>query len=412
MSAPVSALDSADFRALTEARFLLSFARRMQTMVMAWQVYQITRDPLALGLIGLVEAVPSLGLALWAGDAVDRGEPLGVYRGVIGGSLLSVAMLLAAGRLAPSAAGHVAWIYAAAFVAGVARGFSQPALYALVPRIVPREALARSSAWITTAFQTASVIGPGLGGVLFAWKGAPVPYALDAALLVGALTLTLRVRAPLPAPARPRAAESPLARVTSGLRFVFADEILLSALALDMFAVLFGGVEAILPVFAAEILRVGARGLGVLMAAPAVGALLGSALMIRRPPDRGAGKTLLAVVAGFGACVIVFALSRSLWLSAGLLALAGALDSVSMVIRGAIVQLASPDDMRGRVAAVNSMFIGTSNELGAFESGAAAKLLGAVPSVVCGGLVTLATVAFAALASPKLRGLNLGDLKN
>ncbi len=414
---PRSALESADFRTLTAARFLLAFARRMQTLVMAWQVYALTHDPLALGLIGLVEAVPALALALWAGDVVDRGEPLSIYRGVIVGSLISVGLLLAAGLPGAglSEARHLALIYAAAFIAGAARGFSQPALYALVPRLVPRTALARSSAWITTAFQTASVIGPGLGGVLFAWKGAQVPYGLGAALLLCSLLMTAAIRppaAPAPEPAAPGPAESAWRRMTSGLRFVFADEVLLPALALDMFAVLFGGVEAILPIFAADILHVGASGLGLLMAAPSLGALLGSALMIRRTPNRGAGKLLLTVVTGFGLCVIAFALSRDVRLSAALLALAGALDSVSMVIRGAIVQLASPPGMRGRVAAVNSIFIGTSNELGAFESGAAAKLLGTVPSVVCGGLLTLVTVAAAALWSPRLRAMDLDGLRS
>jgi MFS family permease len=409
---PRSALDSPDFVKLTGARFLLSFALQVQTLVMAWQVYSIKRDPLALGLIGLVEAVPALSLALFAGDFVDRGDPLEIYKGVIVGALASATLLLAVNLpvLGVPEAHRVFWIYAAGFIAGSARGFSQPATYALVPQLVPREALAHSSAWITTAFQMASVIGPGLGGVLFAWQGATLPYGLDCALLLGAIFClsTIRFR---PAPQGPRSAEPTYRRVTSGLRFVFADEVLLPALALDMFAVLFGGVEAILPIFAADILRIGASGLGLLQAAPSVGALIGGGLMIRRPPNRGAGKILLAVVTGFGVCIIAFALSRHVWLSVGLLAIAGALDSVSMVIRGAIVQISSPPEMRGRVAAVNAIFIGTSNELGAFESGVAAKLLGTVPSVVCGGVLTLVTVAGAALWSPRLRAMDLDELK-
>jgi hypothetical protein len=407
-----SALDSPDFRRLTAARFLLAFALQVQTLVMAWQVYSITKDPLALGLIGLFEAVPALTLALLAGDVVDRGNPLRIYRNVVLGALASAALLFVVSFPAFKVPerGLVFWIYAACFITGCARGFSQPSMYALVPLLVPRDSLPQSSAWSTTAFQSASVIGPGLGGLLFAWKGATLPYGLDCVLLLAAFACASSIGfRPVPGAARP--AETAFRRVTSGLRFVFADEVLLPALALDMFAVLFGGVEAILPIFAADILRIGASGLGLLQAAPSVGALLGGALMIRRPPNRGAGKTLLWVVTGFGVCIVAFALSRSVWLSLGLLAAAGALDSVSMVIRGAIVQISSPSDMCGRVAAVNAIFIGTSNELGAFESGVAAKLLGTVPSVVFGGVLTLATVAGAALWSPRLRAMDLDDLK-
>ncbi|MDE2489847.1 MAG: MFS transporter [Elusimicrobia bacterium] len=410
-ASPPSAWSSRDFRRLTAARFLLSFAAQIQTLVMAWQVYRLTRDPLHLGLIGLVEAAPALSLALFAGDLVDRRDPLKVYKNVIRGVLVSAAILLTVSLPATKVPPHAQlfWIYAAAFVAGCARGFSQPSLYAIVPQMIPRESLAVSSAWITSAFQTASVFGPAVGGVLFAWRGPATPYAVDAALLVGALLCASAV-AFRPAPAR-SSGERGFDRVTSGLRHVLAHDVLLAALALDMFAVLFGGVEAILPIFAGEILKVGAVGLGLLQAAPSAGALIGSALMIRRPADRGAGRTLLWVVTGFGLCMIAFALSRDMILSMALLALAGGLDSVSMVIRSAIVQLASPDRMRGRVASVNAIFIGVSNELGAFESGVAAKFLGTVPSVVFGGALTLATVAFAAAVSPRLRRLDLGSLK-
>ncbi len=406
---PKSALDSPDFRKLTLARFLLTFASQIQTLVMAWQIYQIKHDPLYLGLIGLFEAAPAIGLALIAGDIVDRRDPLKIYKNVIRACLVSALLLLA---VSTPAVGipldhRVAWIYLAAFITGCARGFSQPSTYSLVPQMVPRESLNVSSAWITAAFQMASVIGPGIGGLLFAWRGERLPYAIDCALLIAALWSASLIRLrPKPAPSGP-AGETAFRRVTSGLRFVFADEILLPALALDMFAVLFGGVEAILPIFAGDILKIGAAGLGMLQAAPSIGALIGSASMIYFPANRRAGKILLVVVTGFGLCIIGFALSTTLWISLLLLGAAGLLDSISMVIRGAIVQLSSPDHMRGRVAAVNSIFIGTSNEIGAFESGAAAKLMGTVPSVVAGGCLTLATVAFAALYSPKLREMEL-----
>jgi hypothetical protein len=406
---PPSALASLDFRRLTVARFLMTFAIQVQTLVMAWQVYSIKHDPWFLGLIGMFEAVPAITLALFSGDIVDRSDPLKVYKNVILGCFASALLLFAvsspAFKIAPG--DRVAWIYLAAFITGCARGFAQPSMYSIVPQMLPREAMAVSSAWITAAFQTASVIGPGVGGVLFAWKGERLPYGLDLVLLAAAMAAASLIQLrPKPAPSGPPG-ETAFRRATSGLRFVFNDGILLPALALDMFAVLFGGVEAILPIFAGDILKIGAAGLGLLQASPSIGALIGSALMIRFPVNRRAGHILLIVVTGFGFCIIGFALSTTVWISLLLLGLAGALDSVSMVIRGAIVQISSPAHMRGRVAAVNSIFIGTSNEIGAFESGAAAKLLGTVPSVVAGGCLTLATVAAAWLFAPKLREMDL-----
>ena len=406
---PPSALASADFRRLTLARFLLTFAIQVQTLVMAWQVYSIKHDPWFLGLIGLFEAVPAISLALFSGDVVDRSDPLKVYKNVIRGCFLSALLLFVVSTPAAGipAGDRVPWIYLAAFITGCARGFGQPSMYSLVPQMIPRETLAASSAWITAAFQTASVVGPGVGGVLFAWKGERLPYGLDLLLLGGAMAAAALIQLrPKPAPSGPPG-ETAFRRATSGMRFVFSDAILLPALALDMFAVLFGGVEAILPIFAGDILKIGAAGLGLLQASPSIGALIGSALMIRFPVNRRAGRILLIVVTGFGFSIIGFALSKTVWLSLLLLGLAGALDSVSMVIRGAIVQISSPDHMRGRVAAVNSIFIGTSNEIGAFESGVAAKLLGTVPSVIAGGCLTLATVAAAALFAPKLREMDL-----
>ncbi|MBI5200160.1 MAG: MFS transporter [Elusimicrobia bacterium] len=407
--APKSALDNPDFRRLTLARFLLSFASQIMTLVMAWQVYSITKDPLKLGLIGLFEAVPAIGLALWAGDVVDRFNPLSIYKNVLRGVFASAALLLAVSLPQSGLEGQakVLAIYAAAFIAGCARGFAQPSTYSLVPQMVAREQLSVSAAWITVAFQTASVVGPCVGGVLFAWYGPLPPYAVAVTLLLGSMLSASTIRL-TPRPAAP-SSDTAFRRATEGLRFVFSHDVLLPALALDMFAVLFGGVEAILPIFAGEILNIGATGLGWLQAAPSIGALIGSALMVRVPPRRGAGRTLLWMVTGFGLCVIGFALSRSVALSLVLLGIAGLLDSISMVIRSAIVQLYSPDHMRGRVSSVNAIFIGVSNEIGAFESGLAAKLLGTVPSVVAGGCVTLATVAFAALYSPSLRRMSLGE---
>lgn len=398
-----------DFRRLTIMRFLFAFAMQMQAVVMGWQMYELKHDPLALGLIGLAEAIPAIGLALYAGDIVDRGNPLKIYRGVIATSLTSALLLVAVstGALGPASAN---WIYAAAFITGLARGFSSPAIYSLVPQIVPREILNVSAAWITSAFQVASVAGPAAAGLLYAWKGPELPYVIDALMLGGGLLLLAFVEHKPHPPKALVEGEPIFSRITSGLKFVFNHELLLAALAMDMFAVLFGGVTAILPIFAAEILRTGPTGLGLLRAAPSFGAAAVSLLLVRFPISRHAGRILLSVVTGFGLCMVGFGLSRSFLLSLTLLAVGGALDSASMVIRGAIVQLCSPEDMRGRIASVNSIFIGSSNEIGEFESGVAAKLLGTVPSVVFGGAMTLITVALTTLLAPKLRKMDLSKL--
>lgn len=402
------------FRLVTQARFLLSFSVQLQAVVMGWQIYELTRDPLYLGLIGLTEALPALGLALFAGDIVDRSRhPLTTYRRVVAGSLLSALILLfaASGVVSISREGQIAAIYLAAFVTGVARSFAGPAMYKLIPQLISREALQFSSPWLTASMQIGTITGPAIGGLLYGLGSGAIPYAFET-LMLGAAAISLSLISVAPIEVHPAHAKEPAGqRITSGLRFVFSDQLLVSALALDMFAVLFGGVTAILPVFVADILHEGPAALGLLRGSSAAGALLMSLFLIRFPVDRAAGKILLAVVAGFGFSMIGFALSRDLILSMIFLALGGGLDSVSMVIRGGIVQLRSPDHMRGRIAAVNSIFIGSSNEIGAFESGIAAKILGTVPSVIFGGCMTLLTVVVTAIAAPKLRQLKLSDLR-
>ncbi|MCM2277636.1 MAG: MFS transporter [Oligoflexia bacterium] len=406
-----SAFAIPDFRVLAQARFLFTFSVQIQAVVMGWQMYAIRKDPLYLGLIGLSEAVPALALALVSGYIVDRSSPLKVYRWVMALSLLSAALLLvvSSGLLGNDPGVAVQAIFAAAIITGTARGFAGPSMTALVPQLVPREILHVSAAWITSTFQIAAVTGPAAGGLLYSWKGATAPYLLECFMLLAGQLCLLRIRHRCPVNPAP-ATEPVWERLTSGIRFVFRHELLLAALSLDMFAVLFGGVTALLPIFASEVLRIGPEGLGLLRASPSAGALVMSAVLIRFPVSRGAGRLLLGVVTGFGFCMIGFALSRSLGLSVFFLALSGALDSVSMVIRGTIVQLCSPAEMRGRIGAVNSFFIGSSNEIGAFESGVAAKLLGTVPSVIFGGCMTLLTVAIVAWRAPRLRRVDLAKL--
>ncbi|MFL5815346.1 MAG: MFS transporter [Bdellovibrionia bacterium] len=401
-----------DFKKLMSARFLFTFGVQMQAVIIGWRMYDLTHDPLHLGLIGLAEAIPALSLALYAGYVVDRSRPLRVYKWVLRGSLLSALVLLVSslgmGQLSLSA--QVGALFLSSLITGFARGFSQPALFAAVPRIVPRSELPKASAWMTSALQIARISGPGLGGLIYGWFGVGATAGLISVILVAAIISMGLIEADPEAP-QVVAKKNVRQELFSGVSFVFRHPILLPALSLDMISVFFGDMVALLPIFAAEILFVGPKGLGVLRAAPAVGAAIASYLLTRVNLREKAGNMLMVAVTGFGACILVFALSHSFYLSLAVLALSGAFDSVSMVIRGAAVQLVSPDHMRGRISAVNSIFIGSSNELGQFESGVAAKLLGTVPSVLFGGAVCLLTVGATAVLSPTLRKMNLDELE-
>jgi MFS family permease len=394
------------FYRATSARFLFSVSVQAQAVLMGWQMYEFTRDPLQLGLIGLAEAVPALLLSLFSGYLVDRLNPLRIYQSVLWVSLASV--LLSWSAQGPGT------LFGAALLTGVVRSFSSPSMGALIPRLITREQFKKSAAFTALTFQFAGVVGPGLAGILLGIRGFGYPYALCvSSLLVASLTL-LTVEYRHTKPARNSGSTSPehgsrklFSEIFLGLRFVFRHPVLLSSMSLDMFAVLFGGVTALLPVFSAEILRVGPAGLGWLRAAPAIGAMIAGLILLRRPISKGAGKMLLGSVFGFGLCILVFAVSRDYLLSWFALACSGGLDAVSMVIRGSILQISSPDGMRGRIASVSAIFIGSSNEIGAFESGLAARILGTVPSVIFGGLMTLLTAGLVGLFGKKLRELDL-----
>lgn len=404
-----SAWSFKNFRLYTYTALLLPFAAQTQSLVIGWQVYEIKHDPLYLGLIGLVEALPALSLALFAGYLVDRSNPIKIYRTVVALAVCVALMLLATSLLSIDPSYKLPFLYLAAFLGGVGRGFRMPATTALVPQLVPREALHISSAWNATAFSVSSAVGPALGGVFYAWKGATLPYSINLVFLLGAMFMSARIRFEMQRVVLSKASTA-FENVTAGIRYVFSDQLLLGALALDMFAVLFGGVVALLPIFAGDILKVGASGLGILSASDSIGAMIGGFILIRYPARKGSGKILLFAVAGFGFCMIGFGLSHVFWLSVLLLALGGAFDSVSRVVRGAVVQLTAPPEMRGRVGAVNSIFIGISNQLGEFESGVTARLFGTIPSVVLGGIVTLAVVSVTAIRAPKLRNMDLEKL--
>jgi MFS family permease len=403
-----SPLRNRGFIGLLVYRLLAMLSYQIVAVTVGWHIYQITRDALALGLIGLTEVVPYFCFALFAGYAVDhmRRRRLGMYACL--GLLLTTLTLagVASGRI-PSFG--TLTIYAAIAVNGVVRAFLAPVYTALFARVLPREQYARGAGIGSVVMQTGLVLGPAMGGLLVAWGGNTLAYLVAAGFAAAAAIaiVSLRVTEPPAPPERAPIFKS----IGEGLRFVFNNQVVLGAQALDMFSVLFGGAVALLPAFIHDILHYGPEALGILRAAPAAGAVLVGLWLARHPPKRNAGRLLLYSVAGFGLCIIGFALSRDFWMSALMLALSGMCDGVSVVLRSTILQLATPDEMRGRVSSINGIFIGSSNELGAFESGAAAKLLGLVPSVIFGGCMTLGVVGITAWKAPKLRRLNLSDLQ-
>jgi MFS family permease len=401
---PYAALRFPNYRWFIGSTLTMTLAAQLQGTVVAWQVYAFTRDPLSLGLIGLAEALPFISVALFAGHVADRTSRRRLTIGALAVLLAcSLALLAITVRVAPGRS--AVWgMYAVIVVSGIARSFLQPARTALGAELVPREHYPNAIAWRSSTWQLAAVLGPAVGGILYGFAGAAVAYAVDAALMAVAL---LCITAILHAPRRAAPPEGDSVRdsLAAGVRFIAGQPVVLGALTLDLFSVLFGGAVALLPVFADQILHVGPQGLGALRAAPAAGAVAMSLLLAHRPPMRRAGPALLVAVALFGVTMIGFGLSRNVVLSIALLAASGMVDTVSVVIRGTLVQLLTPEHLLGRVSAVNSVFIGSSNEIGAFESGVAAKLLGAVPSVVLGGLATLVVVAVTAVRVPELRRL-------
>lgn len=397
-----------DFKKLMFARFFFTFAVQMQAIVLGWRMYELTHDALYLGFIGLAEAIPALGLALFAGYIVDRSRPLVVYRRVIFVSLTSGFLMLFSQLKYFNVANdlQINLLFVSSFLTGCARAFSQPCMYSLVPKLIPRALLPKSSAWMSSAMQTARMSGPALGGILFGFLGVSgTATIICSCLTVTAITMYMISFNP---PANtPDPGKSIKEDLLSGLRFVLTHPILFPAMSLDMIAVLFGGVTALLPVFAAEILFIGPQGLGLLRAAPALGAFVMSAYLINQDIKKKAGTKLFWSVIGFGFCILVFAISKNYILSFVALVLAGCFDSVSMVIRTSAVQLNSPDQMRGRISAVNSIFIGSSNEIGEFESGLTARLMGAMPAAIFGGVMCLLSVGVIAVMSPKLRKMDL-----
>lgn len=401
-----------DFKKLMLSRFFFTFAVQMQAIILGWRVYELTKDPLFLGMIGLAEAIPALSLAIFAGFIVDRSRPLIIYRRLTYVSLCSAIILLISQlkNLEIPTDSQVQLLFISSFLTGCARAFSQPSMYSIVPKIIPRNFLPKSSAWMSSAMQTARMSGPAIGGILYGFLGISGTALIICACILITITTLLFISIN-PEANSPERGNSIKEDLLSGAKFVFNHPILFPAMSLDMISVLFGGVTALLPIYASEILFVGPEGLGVLRAAPAIGAFVMSSWLIKKTINTNAGKKLLWSVTGFGISIIIFSLSHNYVLSLIALILSGMFDSVSMVIRTTAVQLSSPDHLRGRIAAINSIFIGSSNEIGEFESGVAAKLMGTIPAAVFGGTMCLVSVASIGLIFPKLRKLDLGKLE-
>lgn len=390
-----------DFRYYLAARILTTTATEMQAVAVAWQVYGLTHRALDLGLVGLAQFLPGILLFLPAGHTADRFPRRRILQACCGGLALCSMLLLG---LSLRGLGSVLPIYLVLLWNGTVRAFNGPAGQAFVPLLVPEKDFANAVAWNSSVFQACTIAGPVLGGGLYGWTRSPnLPYMCAGAEFVCAMFLLSGIR--LKPENRRRVARS-YGMALEGLRYIRRNKLILGAISLDLFAVLLGGAVALLPVYAPEILGVGASGLGILRSAPGLGAVAMSIIVAHWPLRRHAGKAMLWCVAGFGAFTVVFGLSRSMWLSLAALVLVGACDTVSIIVRHTLIQLATPDEMRGRVSAVNMVFIGASNEVGQFESGVTAAWFGAVPAVVLGGLGAIAVVALWAWRFPALRRVN------
>ncbi|HTO72555.1 MAG TPA: MFS transporter [Gemmatimonadales bacterium] len=391
------------FRWFIAAVVTQTLASQMQAVVVGWQVYEITRSPLSLGLIGLAEAIPFIGTVLLAGHWADRSDRKRLAVLATGLLWICAAALLWLTLGHESARLKLTLIYVVVFVSGLARALLMPARTALAGDIVPREALVNSVSWRSSSWQLAAVIGPAIGGGLYALSGPALAYEVGIVLLAAGTIAYMKVPA---VSMKAAATTEPLKQALGqGIGFVRSQPIFLGAITLDLFAVLFGGAEALLPIFAADILNVGPEGLGILRAAHSAGAVAMSLYLSHRAPLQRPGRALLYAVGGFGLCMIGFGVSKVFLLSFGLLFCAGMLDNVSVLIRSSLLQTLTPAHLLGRVSAVNSIFIGSSNEIGAFESGVAASLMGTVPSVVFGGTMTLIVVLLTAWRVPELRRL-------
>jgi MFS family permease len=395
------------FRALLGYRILTILSYQIVAVTVGWQIYAATQNPWMLGLVGLAEVLPYFCVAPFAGYLVDHLPRRKLGMAAAAGLAITPVLLA---LLSLDGLGSNVWlIYLPIMLTGMVRAFLGPVYNALFARVLPREQFARGASLGSIAFQSAVVVGPAIGGFVVGWAGEASAYALASVLALGVIVFLARMQVTEPPRMLQRA---PIfASIAEGARFVFGHQILLGALALDMFAVLFGGAISLAPAFIHDILHWGPEGLGILRGAPALGSVAMGIWLARHPVQRNAGRFLLLAVGGFGLCMIGFGLSTAFWLSAFFLLLSGMCDGVSVVMRSTIMQLATPDHMRGRVSSINGLFVGSSNEIGAFYMGSMARLLGLVPAVVLGGFMTMGVVATTAWKAPRLRRLDLRELQ-
>ncbi|KJD36681.1 MFS transporter [Tamlana sedimentorum] len=408
---PYAALKFKEFNIFLFMRFLLVFGWSMQFIVIEWEVYSLTKDPLALGIIGLMEIIPAFTMALFAGHIVDRSEKRNLLALCIASfSFISLGLFCLTWDVVVanwSTKTILYGIYTLVFFGGFLRSFFGPTIFSLIALIVPKKVYPNAATWSTSTWKAATVLGALCGGFFIHWIGVDKTLCVIFILVVLALIFTFRIKKkPILNTNKEESVKDSLA---VGVKFVFSNKAILGALTLDMIAVLFGGTVALLSVFAQDILEVGSKGFGILNASISLGSIASMFLTTYIPVAKNAGKKLLASIFIFGICIIVFGLSSSFWLSVVALFLSGAADGISMVIRQTILQLKTPDEMRGRVSSVNSMFVGSSNELGAFESGLAAKLLGPARAVIFGGTMTLLTVVGLGFKNKVLRELDLTE---
>lgn len=408
---PYAALRYLEFRLFLFVRFALVFAWSMQFVIIEWEVYRITKDPLSLGIIGLMEVIPAISLALFAGHLVDQKEKRNLLVFCTLAFLaLSTGLYFVTDPKYSNHSNTLYLIYGFVFLGGLVRTFINPTLFSLMALIVPKELYPNAASWSSSSWQMSAVLGPAAAGFTIFSIGTHASMLLIIGFIVIAFIFLIQIKPK--AILNPKIGEPIFQSLREGVKFVYQTKIILGAITLDMIAVLFGGAIALLPIFATDILGVGSEGFGILRAAPAVGSFVIMFAVAYFPINKNAGLKLLFSIFGFGLCILVFGLSTSFWLSVFALFMSGITDGVSMVIRQTILQLYTPDNMRGRVSAVNSMFVGSSNELGAFESGFTAKLMGTVTAVVFGGSMTLITVVLTGLFSKQMRELDFEEELN
>jgi MFS family permease len=409
---PFAALRYREFRSYLGMRFFFTFAYQMQAVIIGFHIYHLTKDPLALGLIGLSEAIPAISIALYGGYVADKSEKRGLLMKIfLSVFLCAIIMLVVTSK---QAAGFipskyvVPTLYSMIFCIGLARGFFGPATFSIMAQILPKNLYTNASTWSSSSWQLASILGPAIGGLVYGFYGITPTFLVIVGFILISLVCIFFLKSHPPTYI-PK--ESIVKSLTEGVQFVFKSKMMLGAMSLDLFSVFFGGAVALLPVFAKDILKVGPEGLGLMRAAASVGAVITLLAMTKFSPMNKPWRNLLLAVTGFGISIICYGLSKSFYLTLFFLFCEGAFDSVSVVIRSTLLQLLTPNEMRGRVSAVNSMFIGSSNEIGAFESGLTAKLMRTVPAVVFGGSMTIGIAVITYFKTKSLLPLTLNDIK-